>query len=161
MKTYSNRAKGIVTSIEIMLILSAVIAIAFIANLGLGKIVMNQAMSTKAMVTIQEPQGWYYGVDNEINHNPTITVSLSITNMGNKDITIDNVYIMITPGCTYNAGGVGITVHAGETIIQSIRTTKHCNSNSNIPVHADLFLQYSTRDGRTNVIQHPIILTHA
>lgn len=161
LKTYSRKTSGIVNSIEIMLILSAVMAIAFIAMLGLGRNVMNQAASTKAMVAIHEPQGWYYGSDSNIRNNPIITVSLSITNMGDKDVRIDNLYILITSGCKYDAGGIYVTVHPGETVIESFKTSRTNSCNMNIPTHADLFVRYTTKDGRTNVIQQPIVLTHA
>lgn len=168
MRSFSKKAKGVIVSTEIILILSAVIILAFVAMLGLGRIVMNQAVSTKATITVNEAQGWYYGINDQFRNNPFITVTFYVTNLGDKPVTISSVEVIVgkyySTVLKYRATGINKQVNPGETISISLKLTRSPNSNwYSTPIMKNTIMRitYTDADGRSNTIEVPIVITHA
>ena len=170
MKSFSKKVKvrGVIVSTEIILILSAVIILSFVAMLGLGRIVMNQAVSTKATITVNEAQGWYYGVDDKFSNNKFITVTFYVTNLGDKAVKISSVEVIAgKSGRTllrYVATDIDKQVNPGETISISLKLTRNPSSGSytnSIMKQTIMKVTYTDADGRTNTIEVPIVITHA
>ena len=170
MKNYlkkNSKIKGIIISTEIILILAAVIVLAFVAMMGLGHIVMNQALSKKATIAINEPQAWYYDASPEIEYNNLMTVTFYVTNIGDEPITISSVtvYVEASGGtrCYYSAIDMYKVVNPAETISISVPVNRaSCSSSSlSIPQEGIIQVTYQTSSGYTNSIQAPIVISHA
>jgi len=163
-KNFSKRLKGVVISTEIMLILSAVVILAFVAMLGLGKIVLNQAISTKTTITVNEAQAWYYGANDLISSNPFITATFFVTNLGSSPITVTTVNILAgTSGGTpyFYTGSANQVVNPGETISISLKLTPTSSVNVAIPGQTTMTVYYTDANGRTGSVDAPIVITHA
>jgi hypothetical protein len=112
-----RKIKGVIVSTEVILILSAVIVLAFIVSLGLGRMVMNQATSTKATATINEAHVWVYKKGSGC---PFISVNVYVTNLGGKPIKINKIYILAgsstNPTYITIQDNINKDVNPGETI---------------------------------------------
>jgi archaellum component FlaG (FlaF/FlaG flagellin family) len=164
MKSYSRKVKGVIVSTEIILILSAVIILAFVAMMGLGRTVMNEAISTKATVSISEPQAWYYGSDSNVAHNSFIMVTFYVTNLGDKPVTITSISVVVaryySTTITYDAE-VGKDVNPGETLPISVKATRSRYAYVGMLKQGILIVTYKDANNRYNSVQVPIVITHA
>lgn len=160
-----RRARGVVVSTEVILILAAVIILALVAMLGLGRMVMSQATATKTTVAVNEAQGWYYGSGDQIRDNSFITVSFYVTNLGDKRVTVTSVEVVAgyfgTAECTYSAG-TSNGVNPGETVSIALKLDRisACSSaNVNILKQTVIRVSYIDSDGRTGAVEAPIVIT--
>ncbi len=156
--------KGVIVSTELILIIATILVLTFIVALGLGRSVVNQAVSTKATIVVNEATGWYYGPNAQLRNNPFITVSFYVTNLGDDDVTITNARVYASragsTACYYNAG-INKVVKPGETIAltQKLNRITCSTSTVNILDSGILELTYRDVDNRVSTVQVPITLT--
>jgi len=153
-----------VVSTEVILILAAVIILALVAMLGLGRLVMSQATATKATVAVNEAQGWFYGPNAQIQHNRFITVSFYVTNLGDKRVTVTTVEVLAgysgNNACTYSATA-NRAVNPGETVSIALKLDRQGCDTAAVDILRQTVIRvsYSDADGRPNAVEAPIVIT--
>ncbi len=153
--------KGVVNSVETMLLIAATIAIALVALYFLATHVVAQASSSKSMISVSDAQGWYYGPNNLATSNPGITVTIYVTNIGDTDATIKYVKVLTTnPACYYEAS-FNVKVKPGETVPVSGKLDRKGNCNgAYIPSKTIVHIEYDA-DGRKGTVDQPIMISAA
>jgi archaellum component FlaG (FlaF/FlaG flagellin family) len=152
--------RGMVVALEIMLIIAAIIALAFVALNNIGHTLVSQAYSTKSMISIEQAQVYYYDASKLTSKNTILSASMYVTNIGDSPVTVKRVTVIIDKSCTYSAS-TNIKVYPGETVPLTVPSLqKHCSTTTKLPDAAPLIVSYQTDDSRTNDVNAPARLIY-
>lgn len=158
------RPRGVVVSSEVILLLGVVIIMALVALMAVGRMALTQATATKATLAVNEAQGWYYEQSGRIDRNSFITVTFYVTNLGDRQVTIGSVEVIAaytgTTRCVYS-GYSGARVNPGETVSIAMKLDRGTSCQATMLGQTVIRVSYSDADGRTNVIEAPIVLSRA
>jgi len=120
LKSARRKAKGIALSTEMLLLITALIALAVISFYGLSKTVIQQAQSTKHTVIITRAEATIMeqGCPGS---KAILAVSLYVQNTGNEKVTIHHILVRVKDGNSLkeNYTIVHVTLEPGETKVLS------------------------------------------
>lgn len=161
MKRWTRR--GIVNSVETLLLVAATVAIALAAMFYLASHVSAEAASSKSMITIADAQAWYYASTPAPSSNPAITATIYVTNIGNAPARIDDIKLLTSAySCYYEKKGVNVIVKPGETVPISteLKLASNYCAGATIPPRSIITITY-TAAGHTAVVSAPITVSKA
>ena len=162
MKSARRKAKGIVVSTEMILLITALIVFAVLAFYGLSKTVVQQAQSGKQTVvitraevtTMQEGCSW--------DRDAIVSVSLYVKNTGNEPVRITHIGVrMYLPNfhdLRDNFQGIDVWLQPGEARVLSRvlwiyeGCARPANPSSNFPgdpVYVAIVVDYRNEIGTT------------
>jgi len=154
LKSARRKAKGIVVSTEMILLITAVIALAVLAFYGLSKTVIQQAQSgkqtviiTRAEATVMQ-QGCYSGKD------AIVSASLYVKNTGNEParITAIGVRVRTPDGYSFNESfqEIDVSLQPGEArVISRVFGVRDGCARSGDPVYVGIVVNGNNEIGTT------------
>ncbi len=107
-----RRLKGVVISTETILLLASIVILAIFTLYGISSVIANQASSNKATLSINEASVRVFKSGNVCNF---ISVTVYVTNLGDKEIVIRDLRVVLNNGNVYNLGSINSVVNPGET----------------------------------------------
>lgn len=149
--------RGVINTTEILLLLGAVITFAFVASLGISKLVMSQAASSKATFQIVKVNGWKLSTSTGY----YVPLNFYVMNLGDQTLYITRAGIM-----WYDASGnkqefpvtfnQPVAIQPGESRV--ISAVPYVNLLS-MPNTVYAYLEVTDSNGRVlNIIGKPVAL---
>ena len=120
MKSARRKAKGIALSTEMLLLITALIALALISFYGLSKTVIQQAQSTKQTVIITRAEATIMEQGCS-GRNAILAVSLYVQNTGNDQVVISGILVRVKDSNSLKENSTieYVTLKPGETKVLS------------------------------------------
>jgi len=149
------KKKGVILSSELMLILAAVVVLALIALLSLGRMVMNQSSSQKATVTLTDAHvRVYYQGSKCID----TSVTVYLTNLAGQQIQVSRIWLTQPNGNDFtNFPSLNAIVNPGETYPISTDAYGSCPTLTASSGSVFLYVQYTiVGSSRTVTVGEPV-----
>lgn len=152
-----RRTKGIINSTELMLIVSAVVIIAFILSTSWGRMVMSQATSKKGIAMVNEAHVWEYL--NSRGSCMYISTTFQVTNMGGDKIKIIDARLQNFDGSNFTIGSINRVLNPGETSLFSANSNSCTGFNPPPTYKSYLYVKIQVEgETRTITIGTPVII---
>jgi len=152
--------RGAIVSMEMILVIGVIVALAVLALMGVGKDIMAQATSTKANLVVSNPQGWYYATPAS-GSQAYVFVQFSATNMGDRPVTITKVTLLLDGTNVKYTADVGKLVKPGETVVITVKLEKVGVGTPVFGKTETLVVEYVDESGRLGQVILPIVLSEA
>lgn len=152
-----RRTRGIINSVELMIIVSAVVVIAFILSSSWGRMVMNQATSNKGTAMVNEAHVWEY--EDTRGRCTYVSATFQVTNMGGKRIEVREVSLQNGNGGEFDIGNVGRYLNPGETALFSVNSSGCSGFNPPPEYKSYLYVKFRIDgENRDITIGTPVII---
>ena len=146
-----TKSRGIVNSVELLLIVAIVVAIALATIFYLSKNVSAEASSPKPLVSVASGKMYLFMQNGQCTH---IVVTLQVTNQGYVPVTVNKIGIIDNNGADFSAAS-SYALNPGETRILSVNIPLSRCPKLNIGGENFAYIQY-VADKRTFRVGRPV-----